>query len=297
MSTVQRARQPLADPREVTTPPGLLLSSRSRGWPEIVVELHRFCDVDVVVPVREHLIGVHVAGAVNLLQSRSGRTSVRHVRAGDSTLTPAGEPKRFQHAGECVVVLLRLAPAFVQHVAGDEYALDPNRFELRENLGTPDGELVAIGKQLLASLETEGTTPRMQVETGAWRLAIHLLRHYGGTPLPEGRPASRLPPRKLRQVLDYIDSNLRDEMTLADLARIVAISPGHFAHLFRQTTGLPPHRFILERRMERAKLLLRDTDLPITEIAEQVGCGSHSHLSVMFHREIGVTPRDYRRQA
>jgi len=297
MSTVRSTRQLTAEVREITTPPGLLLSSRSRGWPDVVVELHRFCDVDVVVPMREHVVGVHVAGAVNLLQSRSGKTSVRHVRAGDSTLTPAGEPKRFQHAGECVVVLLRLAPAFVQHVAGDEYALDPDRFELRENLGTPDRELGTIGRLLLGSLETEGAPHRMQVEALAWQLAIHLLREYGATPLPERRPSSGLPPRKLQRVLDYIDSNLRDDMSLADLARIVAISPGHFAHLFRQTTGRPPHRFVMERRIERAKVLLRDTDLPITEIAEQVGCASHSHLSVVFHRETGVTPRDFRRQA
>ena len=78
------------------------------------------------------------------------------MRGGDVTLTPIGEPKRFQHAARTSSLLLRLAPAFVQRIAGDEYALDPSRFELRENLGTSDPELVAIGKRLLASLEAEG---------------------------------------------------------------------------------------------------------------------------------------------
>jgi len=284
-------------PREVAPPPGLLVSSRSRHWSGIVVDLHRFHDVDAWCPVREHVVGVHLAGAVNLLQSRGGRTWVKHVRAGDVTVTPCGEPKRFQHAGEAVVLLLRLDPAFMQQVAGDEYALDPARFELRENLGVPDPDLAAIGRQMLAALESEGVPARAHVESLTIELAVHLIRQYSAAALRERRPASRLAARKLQRVLDYIDANLRHDIALADLARLVAMSPGHFAHLFRQTTGFPPHRFIVERRVDRAKALLRDTDLPITEIAEQVGCASHSHLSVVFHRETGVTPRDFRRQA
>ena len=75
------------EPRPSGVPPGLLLSSRARCWNGIVVELHHFESVDVVVPVREHIVGVHVTGAVNLLQARNGKTSVRRVRAGDVTLT------------------------------------------------------------------------------------------------------------------------------------------------------------------------------------------------------------------
>jgi AraC family transcriptional regulator len=273
-----------------------LLSSASRHWDGIVVELHHFDTVDVVVPVREHLVGVHVTGAVNLLQARNGKASVRHLRAGDVTVTPVGEPKRFQHTGENVVLILRLAPDFVQQVAGEEYALNPTRFELHESLGAPDPELVAIGNRLLAGLGTEGTPTRMLVESLTVELSIHLLRQYGSAPLSERRPVSRLSPRKLQRVVEYIDANLREDMALDDLAGLLAMSRSHFAHLFRTTTGLPPHRFVLDRRIERAKALLRETDLPITEIAAQVGCASHSHLSVLFHREAGITPRDYRQQ-
>ena len=156
---------------------------------------------------------------------------------------------------------------------------------------------MAIGRHLLAALELEGPPARLLVESQATELAVHLLRRHCTAAIGERRPVSNLPPRKLQRVLDYIDANLRDDMALADLARVVAMSPGHFAHLFRQTVGLPPHRFVLEKRIERAKALLRDTDLPITEIAHRVGCASHSHLTVMFHRDTGVTPSDFRRGA
>src|SRR4029453_201394 len=101
MSLTSNASIP--DARAPAAPPGVLLSSASRHWNGIVVALHRFSNVDVVVPVREHIIGVHLTGAVNLLQARYGRSRVRHVCAGDVTITPFGEPKRFQHGSENVV--------------------------------------------------------------------------------------------------------------------------------------------------------------------------------------------------
>ena len=74
----------------------------------------------------------------------------------------------------------------------------------------------------------------------------------------------------------------------------MALSPGHFSHAFRQATGVAPHRYVLERRVERAKTLLRDSDMPIIEIAHLVGCSSHSHFSVLFNRITGMTPRQFR---
>jgi len=243
----------------------------------------------------EHVIGVHLAGSVNLLQARSGHASVRHVRPGDITITPHGEPKRFQHVGETLVILLKLAPAFVRDIAGDEYALDPERFEIIENFGTRDAALVALGRRLLRGLESEGEPVRVRVEALKFELAIHLLRHYCTASVGLERRVTRLSPRKLARALDYIDSNLREDMSLAGLAEAVAMSTSHFAHAFKQTTGLSPHRFVLERRIERAKSLLRETDLAITEIAHRIGCASHSHFSVLFHRATGLTPRDFRR--
>jgi AraC family transcriptional regulator len=258
--------------------------------------LHHFRHVDAVVPVQEHIVGVHIAGSVNLLQSRNGKTTVKHVRAGDVTITPCGEPKRFQHAGENIVILLKLAPALLQGVACDEYADDPSQFEIRENFGAPDPQLVSLGKQLLAGLELDGMVGHMHVESLTIQVATHLLTHYRATPQLRPKCVPRLSQRKLQRALEYIDSNLREDISLADVAATLSMSRGHFAHAFRQTIGLPPHRFVLARRIERAKSLLLETDLPITEIAHRIGCASHSHFSVLFHRATGQTPRDYRNQ-
>lgn len=271
-----------------------LLSSGSRGWKGIVVELHHFRGVDRVVPMPHHVVGVHLTGSVNLLQSRNGRTCVKHVRAGDVTITPRGEPKRFQHAGENIVLLLKLDPAFLQQVAEDECEIDPARYEMQEVFGRPDPQLVTLGKQLVNNLGIEGEAGGMRAEALATQLAVHLLRSYGSASISTLKPIPKLSPRNLQRALDYIDANLREYLSLADVARALSMSPGHFAHAFKESTGLAPHRFVVARRIELAKSLLRDTDLPITQIAHQIGCASHSHFSVIFLRMTGRTPRSFR---
>jgi AraC family transcriptional regulator len=274
--------------------PDPLLSSRARGWNGLTVELQRFNDLDAVVQSPDHVIAVHLAGSVNVHRSRCGRSRSRTMSIGDVTITPVGPPTHWQQTGQSLVVLLRLSPTYVQAVAGDECALDPARFEIQGRFVTRDARIDDIARRLLAGLELEGADSRLYVDALTCELAIHLLReHTTGNVATTWRMA-RLSPHKLRRAIEYIDDNLRSELTLAALAEAVALSPGHFAHAFRQATGVAPHRYVLERRVERAKSLLRQSDMPITEIADRVGCSSHSHFSVLFHRITGLTPRQFR---
>ena len=274
--------------------PDPLLSSRGRGWNGLTVELQCFHDLDVVVQTVDHVIGVQLAGSVNVHQTRNGRTRTRTLGVGDITITPAGAPTRWRQAGQSLVVLLRLAPSYIFAVAGDECALDPDRFEIQGRFTTRDLRIDDIARRLLAGLELEGADSRLYVDALACELAIHLVREHTTASVGAAWPLARLSPHKLRRAIEYIDDNLKSDLTLASMAEAVALSPGHFAHAFRQATGTAPHRYVLERRVARAKTLLRSSDMAITEIADRVGCSSHSHFSVLFHRITGVTPRQYR---
>jgi AraC family transcriptional regulator len=276
------------------TIPDPLLSSRARGWNGLTVELQSFHDLDVVVQAPDHVIAVHLAGGVNVHQSRGGRTRSRTMSPGDVTVTPIGPPTRWRQAGHSLVVLLRLSPAYVRGVAGDECALDPERFEIQARFATRDARIDDIARRLLAGLELEGGDSRLYVDSLTCELAIHLLREHTVNSAAPAWPMARLSPHKLRHAIEYIDDNLKSELTLAAIAEAVALSPGHFAHAFRQATGVAPHRYGVERRVERAKALLRGSNMPITEIADRVGCSSHSHFSVLFHRITGLTPRQFR---
>lgn len=274
--------------------PDPLLSSRARGWNGLTLELHSFHDLDAVVQAPDHVIAVHLAGSVNIRQTRGGRTRARTMIAGDVAVTPVGPPTRWRQAGQSLVVLLRLSPAYVRSVAGEECALDPDRFEIQGSFTTRDAQIEDLGRRLLAGMELEGVDSHLYVDALRCELAIHLLRQYTAVAIAPAWPKARLSPHKLRRAIQYIDENLRNDLTLSAIAGAVSLSPGHFAHAFREATGVAPHRYVVERRVERAKELLRKSDMPITEIADRSGCSSHSHFSVLFHRITGLTPRQFR---
>lgn len=103
-----------------------------------------------------------------------------------------------------------------------------------------------------------------------------------------------LPGPRLRRVTDHIQGNLDQDLTLARLGAVACMSPFHFARLFKSTTGLPPHRFVLRARVDHARVLLTDPTLSIHHIAQVVGCRTPSHFTAVFRRVTGVTPRAYR---
>jgi len=83
-------------------------------------------------------------------------------------------------------------------------------------------------------------------------------------------------------------------LTLTDLARVACLSPYHFSRSFKQSTGIGPQRYVIQRRLERAKAMIGRTNQPLAEIAQQVGFADQSHLTSIFRRETGVTPGRYR---
>ena len=95
-------------------------------------------------------------------------------------------------------------------------------------------------------------------------------------------------------VLNYVEGHLEEELNLTDLASLVSLSITHFAHQFRIVYGMAPYRYIMLRRIERAKKLLRTTQSTITSIACEVGFSSQSRFTDAFARLVGCTPSTYR---
>jgi AraC family transcriptional regulator len=127
-----------------------------------------------------------------------------------------------------------------------------------------------------------------------------------GTPATEAAlpgdpagPVERVPTRdllgsRLRRVTGFIQDNLNRQLTLLDLSAVVHMSPYHFARLFKQSTGVPPHRFVVEQRIARASALLREPQLSIGEVGRLVGFRTPSHFTAAFRRMTGITPSAYR---
>lgn len=113
-------------------------------------------------------------------------------------------------------------------------------------------------------------------------------------PVTTQREVGTLPLSRLRQVTDYIREHLDQDLRLAQLGAVAYMSPFHFARLFQRSTGLPPHRYVVRARIERAAELLTSAGPSIAEISRMVGFRTPSHFSTVFRRLTGVTPHEHR---
>jgi AraC family transcriptional regulator len=111
------------------------------------------------------------------------------------------------------------------------------------------------------------------------------------TPLRGGLPAWQR-----KRLIDFIEEHLAEKISLAALAELVDLSLYHFARVFRQSFGVPPHRYHMARRMERARSLLQRPSLPVTNIGIQIGFREASSFTKAFRRFTGLTPTEYRHQ-
>src|SRR6266851_6080146 len=118
--------------------------------------------------------------------------------------------------------------------------------------------------------------------------------HSPAWPRPVPREIGTLPLSRLRRITDHIREHLDQDLTLAQLGAVVYMSPFHFARLFQRSTGLPPHRFVVRARIDRAAALLAEPEPSIARIAQVVGFRTPSHFATVFHRLMGVTPSEYR---
>ena len=103
-----------------------------------------------------------------------------------------------------------------------------------------------------------------------------------------------LPGCRVRRVTQYVEQNLQRRLRLAELSALVHMSPYHFARMFKHTTGVPPHLFVIRRRIEQARALLATQRAPIAVVARLVGFQTPSHFTTTFRRLTGMTPSEYR---
>jgi AraC family transcriptional regulator len=135
---------------------------------------------------------------------------------------------------------------------------------------------------------------RLYIESLTQALIIHLLRHYSEVAqivTSENRSLTHI---QLQEAIDYIHTHLDRDLSLFQIAKVINISPTYFASLFKRATGTSPHQYVIQQRVEQAKVMLSKTDMAIADIALQVGFSSQSHLTQQFKRLTGVTPRQVR---
>ena len=200
------------------------------------------------------------------------------------------------------------APVGVRSCGGGNYGCDGSGAELVPRFAILDPLLEQLAIAITNALRDANSGNRqygdgqysdgLYIDTVAQMMAVHLARSHSSRSRPARiLPAKALPGWKMRRVIEFIEDNLEGDLSLQAMGEEVDISPLYLARAFKSAVGQSPHQYVLGRRIERAKELLRNTDLPVVDVALSSGFSSQSHLSHWFIRQVGVSPAVYRRQA
>ncbi|GFZ65637.1 AraC family transcriptional regulator [Pseudomonas amygdali pv. eriobotryae] len=211
---------------------------------------------------------------------------------GKLCILPAGHESAWVVNGEILLAHLYFSPE--QFALGCVTLLDrePREMQLRENTFLEDPAQAARFRQLIR-LNWAEPGERLLTSSLAHEMVSHALLSQVG--LREGlRLKGGLAPHLRRHLVDFIEMHLADPLSLGQLAGMCALSEYHFARMFRESFGLPPHQYLLARRIEQARQLLRSTGKPLGEIALACGFASASHFSNRFRQAVGATPGEYR---
>jgi AraC family transcriptional regulator len=209
---------------------------------------------------------------------------------------PAGSPGWVRSSGCKEELHIFLDPGLVARVAAEAFGLDPAQLTLPPLDGLLLPQLRAAMLAVNDELMVDAGGP-LAAESLANVLAVHLIRNASGPRASAVQSDGVLPPRKVRSVVEYIEEHLDGSPTLEQMAATVHLSVYHFARRFKAATGLPPHQYVIMRRVERAKRLLQAGDLSLAEVAADAGFADQSKFSHHFKRVVGVSPRQFRRSA
>ena len=173
-------------------------------------------------------------------------------------------------------------------------SVNPDRVELSLILKAADPLIYQIGQALKADLEIDGIGRRFYADSLTTALAAHLLLHYSTRKHTLRSYSDGLPKAMLKQAIDYINTHLGENLSLKAMADELHISQYHFCRLFKQSTGMSPHHYLMQQRLDQAKQLLKLPELTVTYIAIECGFANQSHFAKYFRRYTGVSPTQFR---
>jgi AraC family transcriptional regulator len=218
-------------------------------------------------------------------------SGLRWIRPGSMWIMPQGS---------------RHGVRFESRMEGIALAFDPSTFDrlvqsadgkaslpIMQSLTACPPKVDHLMRALMHESDDPSTEDGIGLECIATAIALSICQHAGAAPAAL-RTESRLAPRQIRAVQAYVETHLHQPVSLADLAAVAGLSSFHFLRSFKGSLGSTPARYVLDRRMERARYLLKISNLTVSEVGIGVGFQDVSHFSRAFRRAMGVTPSAFR---
>ena len=265
-----------------------LLSSASLGWSGFGAELIGVSAGSHRIPAAaEHRVGVHVGAPVRAVCRCNGERAARIQAHGDADVIPAGLDGEWSDDGNCTILRIWFADDFVRNTF-DQLGLRASGAQIRPQFQLRDTRFQHLAWAMRAELEADEASDPLYAES----LSTAMIVRLAGVSVVRDNKRRTLSPHAAARVIDYIEAHLDERLTLSELAALVELSVPHFKVLFRETMGVPVHRHVLQRRVERAKALLLQGTLSASQVALEVSFAHQSHMAHWMKRLLGVTPRE-----
>ena len=249
---------------------------------------------DIVEPMADHVIMTYPAGS-QALERRTGKlAAIGTARPGVVTIIPAGSTSRWDIHRPVHVVQLYLPQRTLLRIADEANTTSPG--DLLERTGHPDpitSRLLLSAADSLAGSTTLDTLFRQQLTD---LLATRLLAAHSGVPATPQPTIGGLSPAVLRRAIERLRSDSDADVSLSALASDAGLSRFHFCRSFKESTGLSPHAWLRQHRLEQAMNMLRETDESIVSIAAALDYSSQTAFAAAFKKLTGETPSDWRRR-
>jgi AraC family transcriptional regulator len=237
---------------------------------------------------------MHVSDPIQAACTLDGLSQQRWQSEGDIDIVPAGYNGVWIDEAPATILQVQLQPRLLQQAVQD---LPPGRrsgADLRPYLQLRDTRLKTLLLALQAEAQTGYDNGRLYTESLSTALALHLTRNLAqpeeGKVLPAG-----FSPRQQRLLADYIESHLDQDLSLERLQTLVGLGPSQFKLLFKRSFDSAAHAYVLERRVERARQLIRANKLGLAEIALETGFVDQSHMARCLRRVLGLSATELRR--
>jgi AraC family transcriptional regulator len=295
MSATQVARiTPLELP--LYSPGDLWLDSFERKWNGLFVRGFAYNPNCVLLPgMTDYLVILYLKGITKMSRSIDGVTQVVDIKPGDISLLTRAEWSEWEWSGNIECLHFYLTDQFVRSVVEMSFDRYIERIAMRDVLQVRDETVSEIGRKFIAEAKGDALGSRLYAESLAQQLCIHLLRHYFNCKPTETAWSGTLSSAQIRQLKEFIKDHLHENLSLQDLADLVGLSECHFARRFRNSFGTPPHRYLLDRRLETAVEKLKAPVKTIAAVAAETGFCDQSHLTRCFKKHYRMTPHEWRK--
>jgi len=280
-------------PRLLSGPP-----EASAAWSAFTIHVLE-PPVHLTMTCSDYMLGLQTSGTCRLRNEVGGRSTEGWSGPGCVTLIPAGLKGTWEgrgHVGKSRGIAAFVPREFLSRVLEHDWGAEPRRVEFVPRFLARDPVIDGLLTRLAFEASNGAPSGTVYAESACEFLAHHLIHAHSSLAAPAPSFSGGLSARRLKLVRDYVEENLARSITLRGLAAVAGVSPRHFERAFRQAMGVPPHAYILQRRVTAARdLLVSQPWVAIHEIASQVGFSSSSHLAAAFRRQMGQSPSAFRR--